>query len=92
MSAAILIAMHEAEDLGHVMYGNGNGVFFTRKSDGKVLALPMTRETFALYQRIRSEKLTFIGDALANFTTDVRWKSPRSLGLKAPGDKHLHAA
>ena len=87
-----IVAVREEEDAQYVLFGSKSGAFIVRKSDRKVLALPWTPETNSLHVKIRSAKNSFIADALADFATDAKWRSPRSLGVKPTHGEDLYAA
>jgi hypothetical protein len=87
-----LAAVREEEDSEFVMYGSSAGFFIVRKADKKVLALPWTRETHALHRKVRSARHRFIADALADFTSNTKWRSARSMRVKLPvREGELHA-
>jgi len=80
----VLIGVREEEDREYTTCGSASGFFIVRKSDGKVLALPWTPDTMALHVKVCTAKHRFIGDALADFATETKWRSARSLKLKLP--------
>jgi hypothetical protein len=86
-----LIATRMMEDSQCVMYGRRGEFFFVRKQDNRMLALPVTQETWSLRSEIVKRRSSFIADALADFVTDAKWQTPRSLGLKPMQGEDLYA-
>ncbi len=85
------------EDDGYELFLDGCNLVFLRKSDGKILALPVSNESHALHRQLADLKRNFIGHALRDFVTDGRWLTPKQAGVKPKRprtfeDDLIHAA
>jgi hypothetical protein len=74
------------------MYGRSGALIIVRKRDGKMLALPVTPESWSLRNDIINRLSSVTADALASFVTDVKWETPRALALKPAEGENLYIA
>jgi len=97
MALSKVIAHRSYDDAAYELFCSGTTLVFRRKSDGKLLVVPWSEDTPALFHAIGDKKRNFIGHTLADLVTDSKWLTPRQAGVKPKRpctyeDDFLHAA